>query len=220
VTLVGKMHRRLVEQRRAAVLAERLSTVVPGSGTVLDVGCGNGGVARAVNDRRTDLEIVGIDVVVPLDASIPVSSFNGHTIPYADRSFDHVMFVDVLHHTDDPAVLLSEAARVARRGIVVKDHLVAGFGAVSTLRVMDWAANAHRQIALPYNYWSEERWHACFADLGLHVEAWRTDLDLYPKPVSWILDRSLHVLCRLSVEGARGDGSDCADPRGNDPVAR
>jgi SAM-dependent methyltransferase len=197
MALIGRTHRRLVDQRRKHLLAARLSAVLPGSGTVLDVGCGDGGVAHALKERRPDLDIAGIDVFVPPETYIPVSSFDGHTIPYLDGSFDDVMFVDVLHHTDDPEVLLSEAARVARRGVVLKDHLVAGFAAGPSLRLMDWVGNAHKGVALPYNYWTEDRWRECFARLGLHVEAWTSRLDLYPGPASWIFDRGLHMLCRL-----------------------
>jgi 2-polyprenyl-3-methyl-5-hydroxy-6-metoxy-1,4-benzoquinol methylase len=44
-------------------------------------------------------------------------------LSYTKASFDVVMFVDVLHHTKDPMVLLREARRVARRAIVVKRGL-------------------------------------------------------------------------------------------------
>src|SRR5436305_2456254 len=136
--LIGRAHQRAVQTRRVQRLAERLASVVPARGTVLDVGCGDGGVARTLLDQRPDLEVTGIDVLVRPHTLIPVAPFDGTTIPYPDDSFDEVMFVDVLHHTDDPAVLVAEAARVARRGIVIKDHLVAGIAATRTLRFMDW----------------------------------------------------------------------------------
>jgi ubiquinone/menaquinone biosynthesis C-methylase UbiE len=180
------------------LLAERLASVIPARGTVLDVGCGDGGVARTLMDQRPDLELTGIDVLVRPHTLVPVTEFDGRVIPYPDESFDDVTFVDVLHHTDDPAVLLAEASRVARRGVVLKDHLVAGVGAKPTLRAMDWVGNAHHGVALPYNYWTEDQWRRCFDALGLRVEVWRTDLALYPKPAHWLFDRELHVLCRLS----------------------
>ena len=46
------------------------------------------------------------------------------------------MFVDVLHLTDDPVLLLREAARVARNTIVIKDHTLDGFAAAATVRFM------------------------------------------------------------------------------------
>ncbi len=49
--------------------------------------------------------------------SSPAVEFDGLTLPLADHSVDVVLFVDVLHHTADPLILLREAARVARRHV-------------------------------------------------------------------------------------------------------
>ena len=65
--------------------------------------------------------ITGIDVLLRDHTHIPVVEFDGTTIPFPDRSFDTLVFVDVLHHTNDPVLLLREAARVARNTIVIKD---------------------------------------------------------------------------------------------------
>ncbi len=196
--LIGRAHQRAVQGRRIQLLAERLSSIIPARSSVLDVGCGDGGVARTLMGQRPDLEVTGIDVLVRPHTLIPVSHFDGTTIPYPDDSFDDVMFVDVLHHTEDPAVLLAEAARVARRGIVLKDHLASGVAATRTLRLMDYVGNAHHGVALPYNYWPEAQWRRCFETLGLRIQVWRTDLRLYPVPARWLFDRNLHILCRLS----------------------
>jgi SAM-dependent methyltransferase len=147
---------------------------------------------------RSDLEITGIDVFVRPTTHIPVLPFDGHRIPFDDAEFDVVVFVDVLHHTEDPTELLGEAARVAPGAIVVKDHTADGMLARPTLRFMDWVGNAHHGVALPYNYWPTPRWQQAIADLGLEVEVWETRLGLYPAPASWVCDRRLHVLCRLS----------------------
>ena len=64
------------------------------------------------------------------------------------------MFVDVLHHTEDPMALLGEAVRVARKTIVVKDHTLNGFLAGPTLHFLDRVGNARHDVALPYNYTS------------------------------------------------------------------
>jgi hypothetical protein len=37
-----------------------------------------------------------------------------------------VLFVDVLHHSKDPMILLREAVRMVRKAIVIKDHTLAG----------------------------------------------------------------------------------------------
>jgi hypothetical protein len=48
----------------------------------------------------------------------------------------------VLHHANDPTVLLKEAKRGARSTIAVKDHTMDGTLAYQTLRFIDWVGNA------------------------------------------------------------------------------
>jgi hypothetical protein len=66
------------------------------------------------------------------------------------------MLADVLHHTTDPMVLLREAARVARRSLIIKDHRTSRIGAAVTLRFMDWVGNRPHHVPLTYNYWPEK----------------------------------------------------------------
>jgi hypothetical protein len=82
-------------------------------------------------------------------------------------------FVDVLHHTDDPRVLL-RGARVARRNILIKDHTRNGLFAGPTLRFMDGVGNARFGVALPYNYWTRQQWQDAFRDLDVEVEVWQS----------------------------------------------
>jgi len=107
------------------------------------------------------------------------------------------MFVDVLHHTDDPLILMREAKRVARTAIVIKDHLAEGALAVPTLRFMDWFGNAHHGVNLPYNYWPKDAWLAAFVEIDVTPVVWTEKLGLYPSPASWIFDRQLHFVTRL-----------------------
>lgn len=203
MSVIGRAHSGLVFGRRVQVLAREIAELLPEAEApptrVLDVGCGDGSIARAVMDLRPDVEIVGIDVLVRPETHIPVTEFDGVRIPYDDDSFDAVMFVDVLHHTDDATVLLREAARVAAGHVVIKDHLADGFLARPTLRLMDWVGNAHHGVVLPYNYWRRSRWDQAFAEVGLSVKAWQTGLGLYPPPATWLFDRRLHVVTRLAV---------------------
>ena len=76
-------------------------------------------------------------MLVRPETKVPVKEFDGKRIPHPDKSFDVVMFVDVLHHTEDPTILLAEARRVAKPAVVLKDHCKDGVLANSTLRFMD-----------------------------------------------------------------------------------
>lgn len=197
--LLALLHDRLAFRRRVRVLSEILAKLLPPGAMVLDVGSGDGSIARLVADRRPDLSIRGIDVSVRPDTAIPVDSFDGVTIPYDDDSVHAVMFVDVLHHAENPEQLLQEAIRVSRRAVVIKDHTREGLLAGPTLRLMDWIGNAPHGVVLPYNYWRESRWREAFQRLGVTPSIWIGGLQLYPPPASWLFDRSLHFVTLLEI---------------------
>ena len=199
MSLLERVHGGYVYGRRVRTLSGHLARLLPPRARVLDVGCGDGLMAQAILERRPDLDLRGIDVLVRPRTHIPVSGFDGRVIPYGEASFDVVMFVDMLHHTPDPMVLLREALRTARRAIVIKDHTRDGWLAGPTLRLMDYVGNARHGVALPFNYWSRRRWQATFQALGLRADVWENALGIYPRPARWLFDRSLHFLARLSV---------------------
>jgi SAM-dependent methyltransferase len=195
-TLISGLHNYLVFNRRTRVLAECVGARLP-AGSVLDVGCGDGTIDVLIQDARPDLELRGIDVLVRTKTRIPVSPFDGRTLPVDDKSVDTVLLVDVLHHTDNPMVLLREAKRTARQSVVIKDVAAAGFLARPTLRFMDWIGNAPHGIALPYNYWPEAQWRRAFDELGLSVIFWERKLGLYPFAASLLFERRLLFIAEL-----------------------
>jgi SAM-dependent methyltransferase len=199
---VRGIHDGYIHTRRIGILAEHLAEILPSGASVLDVGCGDGRLADRIQHRRPHTRISGIDVLVRPETSIPVHSFDGQTIPIADEGVDAVLFVDVLHHTEDPMVLLREATRVARRAILIKDHTLDGLLAGPTLRFMDYVGNAHHGVALPYNYWSRRRWEEAFRELGLTIHVWKTDLRIYPRPADLIFGRALHFIARVSAKNS------------------
>lgn len=202
MSVLGSTHGRLVHQRRVTVLAAHLARLLPPSASVLDIGCGDGKLAALLLEQRPDLSIRGVDVLVRPDPAIQVEEFDGTHLPYPDGSFDHALLIDVLHHTDDPRVLLREAARVVRRAVVIKDHLRDQWLAGPTLRLMDWVGNARHGVRLPYNYLSTPEWKAAFGALGLSVERWDTRIGLYPWPASRVFGRELHVIAQVAPGAA------------------
>lgn len=196
----GGIHTKHVFPRRKRVLVGHLASLMPQSVGVLDVGCGDGSLAADLVAERPDITIRGIDVLARTETAIPVTLFDGKRIPFDDASQDVVMFVDVLHHTHDPMVLLQEANRVSRRWIVVKDHFRDGFLANKTLRFMDWVGNARYGVALPYNYWSSRQWSEGFERLGLGKAKQFLKLGLYPFWADWLFGRGLHFVMLLEKQ--------------------
>ena len=197
MNLLEQVHTSYVHRRRVSVLRDHFTELLPKNATILDIGCGDGLLSYLIMQKRPDVKIRGIDILRRSQTQIPVEWFDGEAIPYADASFEVTMFVDVLHHTMDPMTLLREAVRVARKAVIIKDHICSGLLDDLTLRLMDQVGNARHGVALPYNYWSQQRWFEAVDTLGLRITTWEKDLGLYPCPACWVFDRSLHFISRL-----------------------
>jgi SAM-dependent methyltransferase len=204
LNLLGEGHRNLVGLRRVRVLATAIAPLVPPGSRVLDIGCGEGSLGALIAQHRANVVLEGYDIAIRRQTVIPVHKFDGQRIPAEDASADVVMFVDVLHHTPDPMVLMREAARVARCAVVIKDHRISRIGGRALLRLMDWVGNRPHDVVLPYNYWPEQRWREAWAELGLTVESYTTEFGLYPRPLGALFERGLHFLVKLSVPRAAG----------------
>ena len=195
--IIEGLHERHVYGRRIHVLATHLANLLPEGSRILDVGCGDGLLAARIMQAKPSVRISGLDVLVRPQTHIPVTGFDGLSIPFADGQFDAVMLVDVVHHAQEPETLLREAARVSCRQLVLKDHLIQGILGGPTLGFMDWVGNARHGVSLPYNYWPPATWQRVIASLGLTLSHWQERLGLYPWPASILFDRSLHFVARL-----------------------
>lgn len=197
------LHQFLVMNRRVRVLAQHLARLLPPGQTLtgLDVGCGSGEIAIALQHNLPGLTLEGVDVLVRPNPHIPVREFDGDTLPYADNSVDVVLLVDVLHHTHHPEKLLRECTRVARHHVLIKDHTCDSRFDRLRLRWMDWVGNRGHGVSLPYNYLSSRQWRQLFQDLGWLPEVRRTRLALYPPPLTYLFDADLHFVTRLAPMG-------------------
>ncbi len=192
------VHGAIVAPRRAAVLARSIATLLPERASVLDLGAGDGFLASLVHGHRPDVLITGVDVVPRDKTFVPVLQYDGIRAPFDDGAFDAVLLVDVLHHADDPKALFAEAVRLARKRIVVKDHICEnGFDRL-LLRFMDRVSNARFGVPLPYNYLARCEWLELFSPAGT-TAAWSESLGLYPWPAALLFDRSLHLLAAIDV---------------------
>lgn len=165
--------------------------------SLLDVGTGTGEMDLATKLLRPEIRIFGVDVYIRPKTSIPIVQCEGKQLPYKSGSVDAVTILDVLHHCNDPLVVLKECARVSKKWIVVKDHVSNSFRKEITLRFMDWIGNRTHGVALPYNYFSSSDWESAFKQVGLQIVREIDRLDLYPKPFDFLFGGSLHCFYLL-----------------------
>src|SRR5215467_8968123 len=101
---IRRWHHMFVFRQRTRVLAELLATQIPKSASVLDIGCGDGTIGSLIAQSRPDISIQGVEFMVRPGCKIACRSFDGLNLPYPGASFDLCLLVDVLHHTQNPAV--------------------------------------------------------------------------------------------------------------------
>ncbi len=117
-------------------LQEKLS-LLPLRGLVLDAGCGEG-IDLADLGRRTDVEIVGVDVSdggCLASASRTLDFANVHVVkadlsclPFDKSTFDSTYSYGVLHHVPVPSQAASEITRVVRLDAEVAVYVYEDFG--------------------------------------------------------------------------------------------
>lgn len=200
IKLMTSVHESMVSKRRVKKLARHLAEAIPHNKRILDIGSGNGRLVSQILGLRPDLEIHGIDVNCNPDSAIPIEIYDGKTLPFDTDSWDICMASDVLHHCDDPIAVLREMSRVAKVAIVLKDHVADTRFSRYLLCIMDWVGNVGYGTKVPFNFFSSSEWGEAYAELGLTQVHVRTNLQMYPYPLTWFLDGNLHFVSVLSVK--------------------
>ncbi|MFJ4191505.1 class I SAM-dependent methyltransferase [Kitasatospora sp. NPDC089509] len=119
------------------------------SGTVLDIGCGNGKFVSRLHKERPDLQVVGMDISAGILADVekPVLVADAQALPFADDSADAVLALHMLYHVSDIEATINELARVLRRGGV----LIASTNSDTDKQELDrlWARAAGEILGIP-----------------------------------------------------------------------
>lgn len=170
-------------------LTEVLAPVAPVE-RALDFGCGDGWFARELGRSGLARRVVAVEVLRRRRRRLvePVL-YDGRRLPFADRSFDLVYAVDVLHHTPDPPAALRELLRCCRSHFVLKDHTHRSRLGRWTLALLDEVGNRRFGVSSLYNYQRDWEWLPVIEDAGLTLAELRHPVVVERRPVlSWFVN--------------------------------
>ena len=163
-----KRARRRRKVGRAYDMALEVASVLPPRADVLDVGCGNGFIAHHLQSML-GTTVVGLDVGTnTADARINYLPYDGRHFPVRDDSFDAVLLCYVLHHAEDPQLVLNEVSRVLRDGglaIIYED-----IPSIWWDRAVCWTHDRQwRDRTGPCTFRREHDWRRTFSLAGFEV---------------------------------------------------
>ncbi|HEV8572494.1 MAG TPA: class I SAM-dependent methyltransferase [Actinomycetota bacterium] len=157
---------------------------------VLDLGAGTGRIAAWLA-RRVGIRPTLTDLV---DYGNRVSDFpfiridDPLRVPADDGSFDVVVMLFVLHHMErwqDQERLVADAARVARRRVLVIEDTPASRVERWINVAWDWALNLRHGVPTPFTFRSTEGWREVFERVGMHVRVVETYRARWPSLMTY-----------------------------------
>jgi ubiquinone/menaquinone biosynthesis C-methylase UbiE len=97
---------------------DKLGHAFRGDETLLDAGCGDGGVARLLRERVASVAAIDVEASPAWERGdgLAFQVADAEQLPFADASFDVVHSKDSLHHMQTPERALAEYVRVLRPG--------------------------------------------------------------------------------------------------------
>ncbi len=196
-SIVGSAHGRFIYQRRIRAIVHAIAPLIP-SGTILDIGCGNGELASYLMSNRADVKVIGLEVYFRLKAKIPLVTYSGGAFPFAEGIFSSVLIADTLHHIQDQNSVLEECLRVSRGPVIIKDHFYRNRWEHLMLRFLDIGGNAAQGVPSIFNYYSRASWEKALEEVNAQ-ELYRAEQvpGQYPIPFQWLLGRRIQFVSKI-----------------------
>lgn len=158
---------RLAEPRAHDILRQ-LAPFLRSNEHILDVGSGIGDVTLAMQQAGNDVTALDVENLSCTPEVQPVL-YDGHTMPFANKSFDTATIITTMHHATDPDRVLAESARVAKRLIIIEDIYHSTPHKYATY-FMDSLLNLEF-VGHPHSNKTDEQWKAAFTKLDLKLVA-------------------------------------------------
>jgi 2-polyprenyl-3-methyl-5-hydroxy-6-metoxy-1,4-benzoquinol methylase len=176
-----------------------LSAATTLSGTVLDFGCGNGALLRQLRARGLPVEGLELDRpeirdCLAEDVKPYITLYSGNLpSPYAAKSFDCVVAVEVIEHLPELLPAIAELARLARKEVLLTTPDIGAVPLLSAENVVPW----HLLESTHLNFFTQSSLQRLLSDYFGEIEFGRVGRNTINKTHYWT---SLLVWCRQPID--------------------
>jgi len=147
---------------------------------ILDLGCGSGIIGKNFQ-KYFKGDLIGVDIKDQRTVNIPFQIYNGISLPFSENCFDVVLINYVLHHCQNPSIIIEEAKRVAKDKIIIFEDLAEGTLAKLICKIhgisFDFLFQKNKETG---NFKKGNEWGKIFENSGLKL--------VFEKRVSSICD--------------------------------
>ncbi len=157
---------RKILRKRSEIVVSRVKPYIKNSKKLIDIGSGTGDVAYLLKKQGMNITPVDVSDFHGPRLVQPVI-YDGKRLPFPNQSFDTALLLMVLHHTPNPTIVVSEAARVAKEIVVIETSFTTPINKFFTV-ISDALGNLRLNA-----FWSsnktDEEWKKFFSEKNLQV---------------------------------------------------
>ena len=180
--------------QRSKIVAKQVEEFIAGD-KVLDFGCGDCSVASLLKNRIPTMHFADIfetlegrvseEIAIQLNIETDYYQVKNNRLELPDDSYDTVLLLTVLHHSNDPIQTLREAYRISKKRIIIIESVLGisdsepgveelklnSADRIVYARIVDWMYNRllFEGVQVTYNFLSVEDWKTTFEDFGLKI---------------------------------------------------
>jgi len=171
---------------KAKIKLDRLLPFLKKEENILDIGTGNGALSLLLVQQGFNIETTDIKNKSAFQEIVPTIS-DGVSLPYPDKYFDKAMMITMLHHCQNPEVIVQEALRVSKTLLIMEDIYTNNIQKYITFAadsVNNWEFIGH-----PHSNKTDAAWCELFKKMNLNI----TKIKYHPflllfKQVTYLLE--------------------------------
>lgn len=175
---------------RSEIIFDQIKSFLKGY-DIFDFGCGDGKVGELISKEQSRHVLLS-DIYENgniKNIGLPfIKIKQNQKIPFPDKSFDTILLLTVLHHSDNPFKVIKEAKRITRKGgkIIVLESVygVKDYGNLTNEqqrlvniffdhfynRIIHFNNFKENKVNVPFNFKTPEDWKKFFRKLNLSIE--------------------------------------------------